>query len=31
MSAATQYYVITILVYICANVIAAWDWTCSSE
>lgn len=24
MSAATQYYMITILVYICANVIAAW-------
>ena len=24
MSAATQYYTITILVYICANVIAAW-------
>ena len=24
MSAATQYYVITILVYVCSNVIAAW-------
>jgi len=24
MSAATQYYMITILVYVCANVIAAW-------
>jgi len=24
MSAATQYYVITIVVYVCANVIAAW-------
>ena len=24
MSAATQYYTITIVVYVCANVIAAW-------
>ena len=24
MSAATQYYMVTILVYVCANVIAAW-------
>src|SRR5579863_2150285 len=24
MSAATQYYVVTIVVYVCVNVIAAW-------